>query len=177
MSTAPLQAAVRHDARSARSPRRPTTARSSRRVSTASTTRSAGSPAELRPRGVERARLLGTVTDAVRAYLGGDVDALDRVDRSRQPGGAFLQEAWRVHARRPGPGETWSYAELAAEGRQPDGGPGRRAAPARGTWSRRSCRATGSCVRGGSLGGYYYGLPVKRWLLAHERDDDEHRRS
>jgi methylated-DNA-[protein]-cysteine S-methyltransferase len=22
---------------------------------------------------------------------------------------------------------------------------------------------------GGSLGGYYYGLPVKDWLLAHER--------
>ncbi len=46
--------------------------------------------------------------------------------------------------------------------------PARRAAPAPRTWSRRSCRVTGCCRSTGGYGGYYYGTPVKEWLLAHE---------
>ena len=46
---------------------------------------------------------------------------------------------------------------------------GRPAPRARTTGWRRSSRATGWCARAATLGGYYYGLPVKRWLLDHER--------
>jgi methylated-DNA-[protein]-cysteine S-methyltransferase len=83
-----------------------------------------------------------------------------------QPGGTFRQAAWKAMRAVP-PGEVITYAELAARA----GNPG-------------AVRAAGSacaqnrvapivpCHRivrtGGGLGGYYYGLPVKEWLLAHE---------
>jgi methylated-DNA-[protein]-cysteine S-methyltransferase len=118
-----------------------------------------------RNRGSVPADDLGAVTDAVRAYVDGDVAALDRVP-VWQPGGPFLQEAWRMMRQIP-PGTTWTYAELAAKAGNP-----------------RAVRAAGSaCARNlvapfvpchrvvrsdGSLGGYYYGLPAKEWLLAHE---------
>ena len=108
---------------------------------------------------------LGDVTRAVVAYLAGDVDALDDVP-VRQPGGPFAQEAWRVMREIPA-GQTWTYAELALKAGRPT-----------------AIRAAGSaCARNlvapfvpchrvlrtdGTLGGYYYGLDVKRWLLAHE---------
>ncbi len=121
---------------------------------------------ELRQRGVVRRDDLGAVTDAVRAYFGGDVDALDRVP-VRQPGGEFTQEAWRVMRTIPA-GQTWSYAELATKAGRPQ------AVRAAGTACARNLVAPFvPCHRvvrtGGSLGGYYYGLPVKRWLLDHER--------
>jgi methylated-DNA-[protein]-cysteine S-methyltransferase len=120
----------------------------------------------LQARGVVRTDDLGAVTDAVRAYFDGEVDALDRVP-VRQPGGGFTQEAWRVMRTIPA-GQTRSYSELATKAGRPA-----------------AVRAAGSacahnrvapfvpCHRvvrtGGSLGGYYYGLPVKQWLLDHER--------
>jgi methylated-DNA-[protein]-cysteine S-methyltransferase len=86
-----------------------------------------------------------------------------------QPGGAFRQAAWKVMREVPA-GEVISYAELAARAGNPD-----------------AVRAAGSacatnmvapivpCHRivrtGGALGGYYYGLGVKEWLLAHERGE------
>jgi methylated-DNA-[protein]-cysteine S-methyltransferase len=70
--------------------------------------------------------------------------------------------------RRVPAGETISYTKLAAEAGNP-----------------KAVRAAGSaCAQNliapivpchrvlrtdGSLGGYYYGLPAKQWLLAHER--------
>lgn len=105
------------------------------------------------------------VTEHVRAYAGGDLAALDRVT-VRQPGGPFLQEAWRVMREIPA-GSTWTYAELATKAGSPT-----------------AVRAAGSaCARNmvapfvpchrvlrsdGSLGGYYYGLDVKQGLLTHE---------
>ncbi len=122
-------------------------------------------PAALTDRGVDVVDDLGPVSDALRAYAGGDPGALDAVP-VRQPGGPFMQEAWRVMRQIP-PGETWSYAELAAKAGSPS-----------------AVRAAGSaCARNrvapfvpchrvvrsdGSLGGYYYGLGVKRALLDHE---------
>jgi len=115
--------------------------------------------------GVREARDLGIVTEAVRAYLAGDIDALDDVP-VRQPGGSFLQEAWTVMREIPA-GQTWTYSELALKAGRPS-----------------AVRAAGSaCARNlvapfvpchrvvrsdGTLGGYYYGLPVKQWLLEHE---------
>ncbi len=110
-------------------------------------------------------RELGDITTAVEAYFAGDVRAIDRLPVG-QPGGRFVTEAWQALRDIPA-GTTLTYTQLA----------GRAGRPA-------AVRAAGSaCARNliapivpchralrsdGSLGGYYWGLPVKRWLLAHE---------
>ncbi len=118
-----------------------------------------------RVRGVRHRTSLEPVSSAVAAYLAGDVDALDAVP-VRQPGGAFTQEVWRVMRQIPA-GQTWSYSELAAEAGRPA------AVRAAGTACAKNLVAPFvPCHRvvrsDGSLGGYYYGLPAKEWLLAHE---------
>ena len=122
-------------------------------------------PAPLRSRGTRNVQRIDGVSDAIEAYVAGDSGALDRVPVD-QPGGEFYQAAWQAMRQIP-PGETWSYAELAAKLGRP-----------------KAVRAAGSaCARNnvapfvpchrilrsdGSLGGYAYGLPVKRALLVHE---------
>jgi len=113
-----------------------------------------------------RRRDLGPITHAVRDYLAGDVAAIDAVPVA-QAATPFLERAWaQLRAIPPGTPET--YRQLAA----------RCGSPA-------AVRAAGSaCARNptalfvpchrivrtdGSLGGFAYGLDVKRWLLAHER--------
>jgi methylated-DNA-[protein]-cysteine S-methyltransferase len=120
---------------------------------------------DLAQREVVRTDDLGAVTSAVHAYFAGDVDALDAVP-VRQPGGAFTQEAWRAMRTIPA-GQTWSYAELATKAGNPAAV---RAAGAACAHNRVApfvpCHRV---VRtGGNLGGYYYGLATKRWLLDHE---------
>jgi methylated-DNA-[protein]-cysteine S-methyltransferase len=111
-------------------------------------------------------RDLGRLSAAVSAYFDGDLRALDDLPVS-QPGGDFHQAAWKV-MREVEPGETITYAELATRAGNP-----------------KAIRAAGSaCARNliapivpchrivrtdGTLGGYYYGLPTKQWLLTHER--------
>lgn len=115
---------------------------------------------------LERVADLGRFSAAVTAYFAGDLQAMDDLPVA-QPGGAFRQAAWKVMREIPA-GEVITYAELAARA----GSPG-------------AVRAAGSacahnmvapivpCHRvvrsGGGLGGYYYGLGTKEWLLAHER--------
>lgn len=123
-----------------------------------------------RAAGVEHVADLGPVTEAMRAYLDGDIDALDDVPVA-QPGGPFQQQAWSAMRRIPA-GETWSYARLAAEAGNAE------ATRAAGTACARNRVAPFvPCHRvvrsDGSLGGYYYGLAVKQWLLAHERGSDQ----
>jgi methylated-DNA-[protein]-cysteine S-methyltransferase len=109
---------------------------------------------------------LGRLSAAVAAYFDGELGALNDLPVS-QAGGDFYQALWKVMREVP-PGETISYAELAARAGNPN-----------------AMRAAGSaCARNliapivpchriirtdGSLGGYYYGLPTKQWLLTHER--------
>ena len=113
---------------------------------------------------------LGAVSDAVLAYLDGRSDALDEIPVS-QPGGAYRQEVWRVMREIPA-GETWSYTELAAKAGNPAAA--RAAASACATNRVAPFVPFHRVVRSdGSLGGYYYGLPTKSWLLAHERHEDE----
>lgn len=116
---------------------------------------------------------LGPFSAALSAYFAGEVTAIDTLPVS-QPGGSFRQAAWKVMREVPA-GEVITYAELATR----VGNPG-------------AVRAAGSacaqnrvapivpCHRivrtGGSLGGYYYGLGVKDWLLAHERGGDAQER-
>ncbi|HEY0187338.1 MAG TPA: methylated-DNA--[protein]-cysteine S-methyltransferase [Cellulomonas sp.] len=106
------------------------------------------------------------VADAVARYAAGELTALDAVP-VEQPGGPFQQRAWQA-MRAIAPGGTLTYTELAVAAGSPT-----------------AVRAAGSaCARNliapfvpchrvvrndGTLGGYYYGLPVKRSLLAHEQ--------
>ena len=117
---------------------------------------------------LRRVNDLGRFSAAMSAYFEGDVTAMDTLP-VEQPGGAFRQAAWKVMREVPA-GAVITYAELAARAGNPH-----------------AVRAAGSacaqnmvapivpCHRivrtGGSLGGYYYGLSVKNWLLAHERGD------
>jgi len=105
------------------------------------------------------------VAERVLAFIGGDVDALDQVT-TRQPGTDFQHRVWAAMSAIPA-GRTATYAELAEAVGRPS-----------------ASRAVGSvCARNrlapfvpchrvlrtdGSLGGYAWGLEVKRWLLDHE---------
>jgi methylated-DNA-[protein]-cysteine S-methyltransferase len=109
---------------------------------------------------------LGRLSAALTAYFEGDLRAMDDLPVS-QPGGDFHQAAWKV-MREVAPGETITYAELAARAGNPN------AIRAAGSACARNLIAPiVPCHRivrtGGALGGYYYGLPTKEWLLAHER--------
>lgn len=103
--------------------------------------------------------------DAVVAYHEGDLTAPDPI-AVRYASGPFLTAAWGA-LRKVEPGEVISYRELALRSGSPN-----------------AIRAAGSaCARNpsalfipchrvrrgdGTLGGFGYGLPVKRWLLDHE---------
>ena len=118
--------------------------------------------------GIRRVDDVGPVSEAMAAYLAGDVDALDDVPVA-QPGGPFNQQVWAAMRQIPA-GETWSYAELATKAGRPS------ATRAAGTACARNLVAPFvPCHRvvrsDGSLGGYYYGLGVKEWLLGHERGE------
>lgn len=115
---------------------------------------------------VERRDALGAATDAVLAYVDGDLAAIDAVPVA-DDGTPFLGRAWReLRAIPPGAPET--YAQLAARCERP------RAVRAAGSACARNRTALFvPCHRvlrtGGALGGFLYGLDVKRWLLDHER--------
>ncbi|MBF8186697.1 methylated-DNA--[protein]-cysteine S-methyltransferase [Nonomuraea sp. K274] len=120
----------------------------------------------LQSEGLEVVADAGPATDAVRAYLDGDLDALDAVPVS-QPGTPTRQ---RLHEalREVRAGTTVSYAELAVRAGLP-----RTAARAAGSACAQNLIAPFvPCHRvlpsGGGYGGYYYGVPVKEWLIAHE---------
>ena len=111
---------------------------------------------------------LGRFSDALSSYFDGDFRAMDTLPVS-QPGGAFRQVAWKVMREVPA-GEVISYAELAARAGNP--GAVRAAGTACATNMVAPIVPCHRIVRtGGALGGYYYGLGVKEWLLAHERGE------
>jgi methylated-DNA-[protein]-cysteine S-methyltransferase len=108
---------------------------------------------------------LGELSRAVSAYFEGDLTALDELPVV-QPGGAFRQAAWTAMRRVPA-GETISYTKLAAEAGNP-----KAVRAAASACAQNLIAPIVPCHRvlrsDGSLGGYYYGLPVKEWLIAHE---------
>ena len=118
------------------------------------------------------ARAVSAVTDVgeigkrVAAFLDGDLAALDAVPVD-QGGTPFQHDVWDALRRIP-PGQTRSYAALAAMADRPQ------AVRAAGSACGRNLLAPfvpcHRAVRGdGGLGGYAYGLAAKRWLLGHER--------
>jgi methylated-DNA-[protein]-cysteine S-methyltransferase len=118
----------------------------------------------LRPTGLARAEL-GAVTDAVIRYHGGELSVIDDVP-VRQRSGAFLEHAWEVLRTVPA-GAPVTYSEYAAKS-------GRPAAirAAASACARNAAALFVPCHRvlrlDGTLGGFRWGLPVKRRLLEHE---------
>ncbi|MGO8687550.1 MAG: methylated-DNA--[protein]-cysteine S-methyltransferase [Candidatus Dormibacteria bacterium] len=114
--------------------------------------------AEIRPRAD-----LGDISRALEAYFSGaDVTALDRLP-VRTGGSPAMERLW-VELRRIPAGEVWSYAELGGD---------RRHARAAGTaCARNPVPLIVPCHRvvcsDGSLGGFGWGVDLKRWLLDHE---------
>lgn len=112
---------------------------------------------------------LGPVTGAVRAYLDGDLAAIDAVPVA-QHGSPFRVRAWR-ELRATAPGAPLTYGELAARCGRPT------AVRAAGSACARNAAALFvPCHRvrrsDGALGGFLYGTAVKRWLLDHEARAD-----
>ena len=110
---------------------------------------------------------LGPIGDQVRSYFDGDLTAIDDVPVEARTGGEFMAHAWQVMREiKPGAPITYSaYAQLA-------GRPSAiRAAAA--ACARNPIAFFVPCHRvlrlDGTLGGYRWGLPVKTWLLEHER--------
>jgi methylated-DNA-[protein]-cysteine S-methyltransferase len=110
---------------------------------------------------------LGPVWASVRSYLDGDLTALDEVRIEQRSGGEFMAHAWQV-MRDIKPGAPVTYTEYAALAGRPLAV---RAAAA--ACARNAVALFAPCHRvlrtDGSLGGYRWGLPVKRWLLDHEQ--------
>jgi methylated-DNA-[protein]-cysteine S-methyltransferase len=109
---------------------------------------------------------LDLITKAVDAYFDGDPTALDAVP-VEQRGGAFLADGWAALRTVPA-GRPVSYAELAARAGRPTAV--RAAAQA---CARNAAALFVPCHRvvrsDGTLGGYRWGIDIKRFLLAHER--------
>lgn len=120
----------------------------------------------LRPDTVRTMADLGPVTVAVRRYHDGDLSAVDEVPVV-QRSGEFLEHAWQVLRAVP-PGSPVSYTEYAAKCGRPAAVRGAASACARN-----AAALFVPCHRvirtDGGLGGFRWGLPVKRWLLDHER--------
>lgn len=114
---------------------------------------------------LDRRRDLGPFTDAVRAYFDSDLAAIDEVPVA-QSSGPFTNRAWDELRAIPA-GESRSYSQLATSAGRPTA---IRAAGAACATNRAALFVP--CHRAlrsdGALGGFLYGLDVKRWLLAHE---------
>lgn len=119
----------------------------------------------LRPVSMRRVADLGPVGEAVRAYVAGDLGAVDTVP-VRQVGGEFLGYAWDVLRTVP-PGEPVTYTAYAALAGRPAA-----VRAAASACARNAAALFVPCHRvlrsDGSLGGFRWGLPAKRWLLDHE---------
>lgn len=109
---------------------------------------------------------LGELHGPIVAYLEGDLSALDELPIA-QAGTDLQQQVWEGLRSIPA-GQTRTYSELASNTDKP------KAVRAVGSACGRNLVAPMvPCHRAlrsdGTLGGYYYGLKVKQWLLDHER--------
>jgi methylated-DNA-[protein]-cysteine S-methyltransferase len=108
---------------------------------------------------------LSVVEAAVTAYFDGDITAIDVIE-VEQHSGEFIDAAWQS-LRQVAGGAPVTYKQLAERAGRPAAIRGAAQACARNAVALFvPCHRV---VRGnGTLGGYRYGLDVKRWLLAHE---------
>lgn len=121
---------------------------------------------DLRPASATERTGPSTTVDAVEAYHSGDLDA-PRTVAVRQSSGPFIAEAWTA-LRAVTPGEVITYTQLAERAGRP--------AAVRAAAS--ACATNPSALfvpchrvvrRDHGLGGFAWGLEVKRWLLGHEQ--------
>ncbi|MQA12457.1 MAG: methylated-DNA--[protein]-cysteine S-methyltransferase [Pseudonocardiaceae bacterium] len=121
--------------------------------------------AGLRPRELKPQRDLGPVSRAIRDYHAGQLTAVDDIP-VRQRSGEFLTHAWQVLRKVPA-GEPVTYSDFAALAGRPNA-----VRAAASACARNAAALFVPCHRvvriGGALGGFYWGLDVKRWLLDHE---------
>jgi methylated-DNA-[protein]-cysteine S-methyltransferase len=110
-------------------------------------------------------RDLGPISTAVHDYLDGEAGAIDVIE-VRQDGAPFLSHAWDI-LRTVSPGAPVTYSEFAARCGRPSA-----VRAAASACARNSVALIVPCHRviqkSGGLGGFGWGLDVKRWLLAHE---------
>jgi methylated-DNA-[protein]-cysteine S-methyltransferase len=109
---------------------------------------------------------LGPAVDAVRAYFDGDVHAIDAIEVEQHGAGEFLDHAWGVLRAVP-PGETVTYRDFAERAGRPTA-----IRAAASACARNAAALFVPCHRivrtDGGLGGYRYGLEIKRWLRDFE---------
>lgn len=109
---------------------------------------------------------IGEIEDAVRSYLDGDLTAIDAVPLEQHSSGPFIRHAWQV-MRQIKPGAPVTYTRFAELTGRPSA-----VRPAAAACARNPVALFTPCHRvlrtDGTLGGYRWGLPVKKWLLALE---------
>ncbi|MGH3948464.1 MAG: methylated-DNA--[protein]-cysteine S-methyltransferase [Pseudonocardiaceae bacterium] len=122
----------------------------------------------LRPHELRHRPDLGPVSTAICRYHAGELDAVDPIP-VRQHSGTFLEHAWEVLRTIPA-GQPVTYTEYAALAGRPAAV---RAAAA--ACARNAAALFVPCHRvlriGGALGGFRWGLDVKRRLLHHEAQE------
>ncbi len=120
----------------------------------------------LRPGKITFVPRIDGINDAVLDYHDGDLMAIENV-AVHQISGPFLLHAWDV-LRTVKPGRPVTYSEFAVLSGRP---PAVRAAAS--ACARNAVALFVPCHRvlrtDGTLGGFRWGLPAKRWLLDHER--------
>ncbi|MCO1657636.1 methylated-DNA--[protein]-cysteine S-methyltransferase [Pseudonocardia humida] len=108
---------------------------------------------------------IGAVGTAIARYHDGDLSAVDAVP-VRQRSGVFLEHAWEVLRTIPA-GAPVTYTEYAAKAGRPAA-----VRAAASACARNAAALFVPCHRvlrtDGALGGFRWGLPAKRWLIAHE---------
>ena len=110
---------------------------------------------------------LDRAVKAVRAYFDGDLTAVDGI-AVEQHGGPFLETAWAALRAVPA-GAPVSYTDLAAAAGRPAA-----VRAAASACARNAAALFVPCHRvvrsDGTLGGYRWGVEIKRSLLAHEAE-------
>ncbi|MBW3602552.1 MAG: methylated-DNA--[protein]-cysteine S-methyltransferase [Actinobacteria bacterium] len=120
----------------------------------------------LRDAPLRRLAGLGDLSGALASYFDGDLGAPTRVP-AVQTGTVGQRRVWEVLRALP-PGRTVTYARLASQAGY--AGAARAAGAACGANLLAPVVPCHRAVRSdGTMGGYAYGPPVKRWLLDHER--------
>ena len=119
----------------------------------------------LRPPSVTERADLGEFSRAATAYHDGDLKAIDGIP-VRQVSGEFLSHAWEVLRTVPA-GEPMTYTGYAALAGRPAA-----VRAAANACARNATALFVPCHRvlrtDGTLGGFRWGVQVKRWLLDHE---------
>lgn len=110
---------------------------------------------------------LGPATKAALAYVDGDLTAIDTVPVRQHSGGGFRLTAWEILRHVPA-GAPITYTEFALRAGNPTA-----VRAAASACAHNAAALFVPCHRvlrtDGSLGGFRWGLPVKRWLLGHEK--------